>query len=120
LLIVAASIAAAGHTSQTHKTGAANKRRIISALPKRSCGDKRFAARKFLGRAAAASSSQRSFGSALGGRRAHPASCLSSRQPFPMMEPSWLVGFIPDGRGLRRRGKNTFEEVRTDVSFRSS
>jgi len=45
---------------------------------------------------------------------------LSSRQPFPMMEPGWLVGFIPDGRGLRRRGKDTFEEVRTDVSFRSS
>jgi hypothetical protein len=37
-----------------------------------------------------------------------------------VMEPSWLVGFIPDGRGLRRRGKDTFEEVRTDVSFRSS
>jgi hypothetical protein len=49
-LIDAASIAAAGNTSQTHKTGAANKRRIISALRKWSCGDKRFAARKFLPR----------------------------------------------------------------------
>jgi hypothetical protein len=37
-----------------------------------------------------------------------------------MMEPCWLVGFIPEGRSLRRRGKDTFEEVRTDVSFRSS